>query len=463
MRQKPNVSREQALGSAPIGKLLFKLAAPAIAAQLVNALYNIVDRIYIGQMEPDGDLALTGLGVCFGILMFISALAVLAGMGGGPRASIAMGEGNNDQAEAYLGGSFALLLVMAVASTTVFQIWKEPLLLAFGADETTVGYATEYLSVYLWGSVAVLISMGLNTYITIQGFSTTAMCTTLIGAVINIALDPLFIFVFDMGVRGAALATVIAQVVSALWVLRFLTGKKSVLKLRLRHIRLKPSVIGPIAALGVSPFIMNATESLVSISFNSSLLKYGGTAAVGAMTICASVMQVVWLPSQGLSQGAQPIIGYNFGAGNFDRVRKAFQLQILSLMVYMVTAVLFVELFPGVLVSLFNNDPTLTALARWAVRIYMSGMAIFWLQIACQQGFVALGQAKASLFFALLRKVILLIPLIFILPHIFSNQVLGVLIAEPIADVASALTCGAVFFWRLPKIIKQRQETLSGQ
>ena len=463
MTQKPNSSREQALGCAPIGKLLFKLSAPAIVAQVVNALYNIVDRIYIGHMEPDGDLALTGLGVCFGIIMFISALAALAGMGGGPRASIAMGEGDNDKAESYLGGSFTLLLVMAAVATAVFQIWKEPLLLAFGADESTVGYATEYLSVYLWGSIAVLISLGLNTYITIQGFSTTAMCTTLIGAVINIVLDPVFIFAFDMGVKGAALATVIAQVVSALWVLRFLTGKKSILKLRLRHMRLKPAVIGPIAALGVSPFIMQATESLVSISFNASLLKYGGTAAVGAMTICSSVMQVVWLPSQGLSQGAQPIISYNFGAGDFDRVKKAFRLLALSLMVYMVAATLFVELFPGVLVALFNDDPALTATARWAVRIYMSGMAIFWLQSACQQSFVALGQAKVSLFFALFRKVILLIPLIFILPHIFSDQVLGVLMAEPIADVVSALTCGAVFFWRLPKIIKKRQEQMSAQ
>lgn len=456
-------SREQLLGSAPIGKLLLKLSAPAIVAQVVNALYNIVDRIYIGHMEPDGDLALTGLGVCFAIIMFISALAALAGMGGGPRASIAMGEGNTDKAEAYLGGSFTLLLVMAVLATGVFQIWKEPLLLAFGADETTITYATDYLSVYLWGSVFVLISLGLNTYITIQGYSTIAMCTTLIGAVVNIALDPLFIFAFDMGVRGAALATVIAQAVSALWVLRFLVGKKSLLKLRLRHLRLRPSIIGPIAALGVSPFIMQSTESLVSISFNASMLKYGGTAAVGAMTICSSVMQVVWLPSQGLSQGAQPIISYNFGAGNFDRVKKTYRLLALSLMVYLVTAALFVELFPGVLVALFNDDPTLTSIARWAVRIYLSGMFVFWLQSACQQSFVALGQAKVSLFFALFRKIILLIPLIFILPHLFSDQVLGVLIAEPIADVVSALTCGAVFFHRLPKIIRKRQEQLSGQ
>ena len=463
MGNRPLSPREQALGGAPIGKLLFRLSAPAIVAQLVNALYNIVDRIYIGHMEPGGELALTGLGVCFPILMFISALAVLAGMGGGPRASIAMGEGDTRRAEAYLGGSFTLLLVMAAAATAAFQIWKRPLLLAFGADASTVGYAADYLSVYLWGSVAVLISLGLNIYITVQGFSSVAMGTTLIGAVINIALDPLFIFVFGMGVKGAALATVLAQAVSALWVLRFLTGKKTVLRLRLCHLRLKKNIIGPIAALGISPFIMQSTESLVSISFNSSLLKYGGTAAVGAMTICSSVMQVVWLPSQGLTQGAQPIISYNFGAGNFDRVRRAYRLLALSLMVYMVAACLFVELCPGVLVSLFNDDPSLTSLARWAVRIYMSGMSVFWLQSACQQSFVALGQARVSLFFALFRKILLLIPLIFLLPRFFDNRVLGVLMAEPIADVVSALTCGAVFFWKLPRIIERRRQQLSQQ
>jgi len=449
------------LGRDPVGKLLVRLSLPAITAQLVNALYNIVDRIYIGHMEPDGDLALTGLGVCFAIIMFISALAALAGMGGGPRAAIAMGEGDNEKAESYLGGSFTLLVILAVVATAAFQIWKEPLLLAFGADETTIGYATDYLSIYLWGSISVLISLGLNTYITMQGFATTAMCTTLLGAVVNIILDPVFIFGLDMGVKGAALATVIAQTVSALWVLRFLTGKKTILRIRLRHLRLRPAVIGPIVALGVSPFIMQATESLVSISFNASLLKYGGTPAVGAMTICSSVMQLIWLPTQGLSQGAQPIISYNFGAGNFDRVKKAFRLLALSLMVYMVATVLFVELFPGVLVSLFNDEPQLTQIARWALRIYMAGMSVFWLQSACQQSFVALGQAKISLFFALFRKIILLIPLIFVLPLFFGDKVLAVLLAEPVADVISALTCGAVFFYRLPKILKKRAETLA--
>lgn len=452
--------RDQALGSAPIGPLLLRLALPAIAAQLVNALYNIIDRIYIGHMEPGGDLALTGLGVCFSIIMFISALAALAGMGGGPRASIAMGEGNNDRAEAVLGGSTALLLVLAVISTAVFQIWKEPMLLAFGADAGTIGYAADYLSVYLWGSVPVLLSLGLNCFITIQGFAATAMLTTLIGAAVNIALDPVFIFALDMGVRGAALATVIAQTVSALWVLRFLTGPRSILRIRLRHLRLRPAVLGPIVALGVSPFIMQATESLVSISFNTSLLRYGGTTAVGAMTICSSVMQVLWLPSQGLSQGAQPIISYNFGAGSLDRVKKAFRLLALIQMAYLVCMWLLVELFPGIPVALFNDNPALTALARRALRIYFMGMCVFWIQNACQQTFVALGQARVSLFFALFRKVILLIPLIFLLPRLFSDRVFAVLLAEPIADAVSALTCGAVFLCRFPRILSARARAL---
>jgi Na+-driven multidrug efflux pump len=263
-----------------------------------------------------------------------------------------------------------------------------------------------------------------------------------------------------MGVRGAALATVLSQTASALWALAFLTGPKSALRLRLRHLRLRPAVLGPVAALGVSPFIMQATESLVNISFNTSMLKYGGTTAVGAMTICASVMQVFWLPANGLAQGGQPIISYNFGAGSFDRVKKAFRLLLVCELVYLAALWLTVELFPGALVALFNDEPQLAATARWALRIYMMGMAVFWLQSSCQQTFVALGQAKVSLFFALFRKVLLLIPLIFLLPHFFSDQVFAVLLAEPVADTCSALLCGAVFFYRFPRILARRAEEL---
>lgn len=453
-------SRTNDLGRDPIGRLLFRLSLPAILAQLVNALYNIVDRIYIGHMGAEGDLALTGLGVCFPIIMFISALAALAGQGGGPRAAIAMGEGDNSQADAILGGSTALLLSLAVISTVFFQIFKEPLLLAFGATENTIGYAADYLSIYLWGSISVLLSLGLNAFITAQGFSTIAMATVVIGAAVNIALDPVFIFLFRMGVRGAALATILAQTVSAVWVLCFLTGKKSVLRIRRQNLRLDWSVLAPVVALGVSPFIMQATESLVSISFNSSLRSYGGDVAVGAMTICSSVFQVLWLPLHGLGQGAQPLVSYNYGSGALDRVKKTYWRLLLSCCVYSMGVWLFAESFPGLLVSLFNDNPALTSLAVWALRIYLAGMCIFWLQVASQQTFVALGQAKVSLFIAVLRKVILLIPLIFILPHFFENKVFAVLLAEPVADVAAALICGAIFFFRFPRILRRREEEL---
>ena len=448
------------LGKDRLGPLMVRLALPSIVAQIVNALYNIVDRIYIGHMGAEGDMALTGLGVCFPIIMFISALAALGGQGGGPRAAIAMGEGDNERANSILGSSTALLIALAVVATAVFQIWKEPLLLAFGAAENTIGYASDYLSIYLWGSISVLLALGLNSFVTAQGFSTFAMLTVVIGAAINIALDPLFIFVFDMGVRGAALATIIAQTASAVWVVCFLTGKRSLLRIRRKYLRLKKEVLGPIVALGVSPFIMQSTESLVSISFNSSLRTYGGDTAVGAMTICSSVMQVVYLPLQGLAQGAQPIVSYNYGAGNLDRVKKAYRLLLITSGIYALVIWGLSELFPQVWVSIFNDQPELTALAAWALRIYLMGWCVFWVQMACQQTFVALGQAKVSLFMALLRKVILLIPLIFILPHFFQNQVFGVLVAEPVADVAAALICAVTFAVRFPKILRAREREL---
>lgn len=448
------------LGKDRLGSLMVRLALPSIVAQVVNALYNIVDRVYIGHMGMESDLALTGLGVCFPIIMFISALAALAGQGGGPRAAIAMGEGDNRRADSILGSSTALLVVLAVVATAVFQIWKEPLLYVFGATENTIGYAMDYLSIYLWGSISVLISLGLNSFLTAQGFSTFSMLTVVIGAVINIVLDPVFIFGFGMGVQGAALATIIAQTASAVWVLWFLTGKRSVLRIRLRYLRPKKEVLAPIVALGISPFIMQSTESLVSISFNASLRTYGGDTAVGAMTICSSVMQVIYLPLQGLAQGAQPIVSFNYGSGALERVRKTFRLLLAASGIYAAAVWGLSELFPQVWVSIFNDKPELTALAAWALRIYLMGWCVFWVQMACQQTFVALGQAKVSLIMALLRKVILLIPLIFILPHFFADQVFGVLVAEPVADVTAALVCGVVFAIRFPKILRAREQEL---
>jgi len=438
-----------------------KLAVPAVAAQLVNALYNVVDRMYIGHMEEVGDLALTGLGVAFPILMFVSALSALAGIGGGSRAAIRMGEGDLDAAEAILGGCTALLLVMAVGATVVFQLFRQPLLYLFGASENTIPYAEGYLSVYLWGSASVLLSLGLNNFITTQGFALFSMLTVVIGAVCNIALDPVFIFGLGLGVKGAALATILSQTVSALWVLFFLRGKRTALKLRLKYLRLNGKVLLPVAAIGVSPFIMQSTESLVTICFNSSLRRYGGDVFVGAMTIASSVMQVGSMPLHGLAQGAQPITGYNYGAGNFQRVRQVFRLLLGCCLAYTFTVWLLAELFPDAFIALFNDKPELVDVARRTLRVYVAGIFAFGVQSACQQTFVALGQAKVSLFLALLRKIILLIPLIFILPCFLEDKVFAVWLAEPVADVCAAAATGTMFAVRFPRILARRREELS--
>ena len=452
--------RENDLGRDPIGKLLLRLAVPTVTAQLVNALYNIVDRMYIGHIEGVGDLALTGLGVCFPVIMFVSAISALVGMGGGSRAVVRMGEGKEDQANAILGGCFTLLVLLSLVVTVAFQLVKEPMLLLFGATEETIGYAVSYLSIYLWGTIAVELSLGMNFFITAQGFSTVGMATVLIGAVINIVLDPIFIFGFGMGVQGAALATVTAQVVSAVWVVRFLSGKRTKLRLQKQYFRLDFKVLAPVLALGVSPFIMQSTESLVNIAFNSSLKAYGGTPAVGAMTICSSIMQVFYLLFQGLSQGAQPIVGFNYGAGNIDRVKKTFRLLFICSLIFSCSAWAAIELFPQVFVAMFNDKPELVTIAVWSLRIYVAGMFMLGIQNSCQQTFVALGQAKVSLFLALLRKIILLIPLILILPHFFADKVFAVFLAEPAADILAALTTGTIFFFRFPKILARRQQEL---
>lgn len=455
--------RENDLGNDKVSTLLLRLALPAIAAQLVNALYNIVDRMYIGHIEGVGDLAITGLGVCFPVLMFISALSALVGVGGGSQAAIRIGEGREELANQILGSCTLLLLLISVAVTAVLYPIREPMLLLFGATEDTIGFAVDYLTVYLWGTVFVQIALGLNNFISTQGFSTVSMLTVLIGAVVNIFLDYVFIVRFGMGVRGAALATVIAQGVSALWVLRFLTGKRTKLRIQKRLLRLKKEILLPVVAIGVSPFIMQSTESLVSISLNASLKYYGGGSSlyVGAMTIGSSIMQVLCMPFMGLAQGAQPIIGYNYGAGKLQRVKETFKLLLLGSLSLSVLGWALVELFPGFFVAIFNDKPELADTAAWALRIYMGGMFMMGLQFACQNTFVALGQAKISLFLALLRKIILLIPLICILPLILTgNQVFAVYLAEPIADVLAATITGLVFFVRFPRALKRREQQL---
>lgn len=438
-------AKDRKLGSEPVGKLLRNLAAPAITAQLVNMLYNMVDRIYIGHIPDVGTLALTGVGVCMPIIMVISAFAALVSMGGAPRASIQMGRGNDQGASRIMGNCFMLLLILSLALTGIIFFLRKDLLMLFGASENTIGYAADYLGIYALGTLFVQMSLGMNAFITAQGFATTSMLTVLIGALLNTALDPLFIFAFDMGVKGAALATILSQAVSACWVISFLRGKETTLRLERQYFRLTPQVILPCVALGLSPFIMQATESLIAICFNSSLREYGGDIAVGAMTILTSIMQFSMMPLMGLTQGAQPILSYNYGARNAQRVRRTFSLLLRSSALYAAALWLVVMLTPQTLIRLFTPDRELIDFAVWAVRIYMAVSVLFCVQLSCQQTFIALGNAKASLFLAILRKIALLIPLIYLLPQIIPNQLQAVFLAEPIADFIAVCTTGILF------------------
>ena len=435
------MQRENDLGTKPVGKLLWQLALPAIVAQLVNMLYNMVDRMYIGHIPDVGAAALTGLGVTMPVILLVSAFAALVSMGGAPRAAIMMGRNKKDEAERILGNCAAALVVMAVVLTAAILLFGRKALLLFGASSETIGYAWDYLSIYAIGTVAVQLTLGLNAFITTQGFSRVSMMTVMIGAVCNIVLDPVFIFVFGMGVRGAALATILSQTVSAVWVLRFLTGKKTMLRIRPAYLRIEPKVYLPCMALGLAPVVMQFTESILSVSFNSSLLKYGGDLAVGSMTILNSVMQFSLLPLQGLTQGGQPIISFNYGAGNKQRVLSIYKLLLVICLSYSMLIWAAAMIAPQMFAKLFTSDAALIEAVRHNLRIYMGATGLFGLQIACQQTFVSMGDAKTSLFLALLRKVFLLIPLIFILPVFLQNKVDAVLLAEPISDfVAVSVT-----------------------
>lgn len=446
--------KKQDMGSGSIPKLLAQLAIPAVVAQIVNLLYNIVDRIYIGHIPEIGAAALTGVGLFTPILMLINAFAMLAGAGGAPRAAIAMGQKDNEAAEKIMGNCFSILLIFAVVLTGIFYVLAPTLLTLFGASEMTLPYGVEYARIYILGSLFVLIVMGMNPFITTQGFSKISMLTTVIGAVINIVLDPIFIFVFDMGVKGAALATVLSQAVGAVWILRFLTGKKTNLSLRKMNLKLDVKVIVPCLMLGISSFVMLSTESILSISFTSSLSRYGGDIAVGAMTIITSVSQLVLMPLQGICQGGQPIISYNFGARKNDRVKKAFFTEFKVCIIYSVLCWMAIMLIPRVFAGMFTSDTALVEYTTWALRIYMAGIFSLGFQICCQQSFMALGQAKISLFLACLRKIILLIPLIFILPLFMDNKVFAVFLAEPISDIIAAMVTTIAFLSQFNKILK---------
>ena len=444
-KQNTKAASSSALATAPIGRLMLKLSVPMVLAQVVNLLYNVVDRIYIGHIPKIGQLALTGVGICFPVITLIAAFYMLIAQGSASLASIEMGRGDNDKAERYLGGCFMLLVITALVLTAVFELCGEQLLWMFGASEATIGYALPYLRIYVGGSLFVMLAMGLNLYVTAQGFTSYSMRAVLIGAVTNIVLDPIFIFVFQWGVVGAAIATILSQALSAAFVLSFLTGKKTILHLRRERMRVDWAQMKQALLLGLAPFIMQATEAFLNVAFNSSLQEYGGDIAVGAMTVASTVMMMLWLPANGIGQGAQPIISYNYGARDAVRVRKAVRLMFAVLSGYIFLFWALVELFPQAVIRIFNDDPVLLDTATWALRLYLAGVGAFGLQLSSQQVFMATGKARQSLFVAILRKVILLIPLIYILPNFFDDKVFAVFLAEPVADVISITCCTALF------------------
>ena len=443
------------LGQDPIGKLLFRLSLPTVVAQLINMLYNIVDRIYIGHMPGDGSLALTGVGVCMPIILFVSAFAALIAAGGAPRASIFMGQGDNDSAEETMGNCFTLQIIVSLIITIALTAFGRPMLLTFGASENTIGYATDYMRIYALGTAFVQLTLGMNAYITAQGFTRVSMCTVLIGAALNIVLDPLFIFGLGMGVRGAALATVLSQGVSCAWVIAFLHSEKSLIRLTRSRLHVKPAVVLPCIALGAAPFIMQSSESVISVCFNASLLRYGGDIAVGAMTILTSAMQFAMLPLQGISQGAQPITSYNYGARNAGRVRKTYFLLLAVSLTYSLLLWSCLELFPQVFAGIFTSEPELLAFASRVLPVYCGGLGLFGIQIACQMTFVAIGSAVSSIIVAVMRKFVLLLPLIYLMPMIMQDKTLAVYTAEPVADVIAVLFTAVLFFFQFRKALRK--------
>ena len=445
------------LGTESIGKLLIKLSVPAITAQLVNVLYNLVDRAYIGNIPVTGADAIAGIGITMPILVLIMAFSSLFGMGGAPLASMRLGAKDDAGAQKILNNCFAMLVLLALTITLIAQVFAQPILTAFGASPVTLPYALDYLRIYCAGTVFVMITLGMNSFINCQGFSAVGMCTVLIGAVLNIALDPVFIFALNMGVKGAALATVISQGVSCVWVLLFMTGKKTRIRLNIPQMKIDRKVVLRVMALGLSPFVMQSTESLVQIVINTGLAKYSGDLAVASMTIITSIMLVLNMPLQGLGQGAQPIISYNYGAKNMARVKKTFRMLIATTLSISTALCLAVILFPGVFVRIFSTDAELVELTCRVVRIFIAGYFAMGAQFAIQQTFLSVGQAKISIFIALLRKVILLIPLALILPKLFGLGAMGIYLAEPIADFTCASIACILFAVKAKKLFAETE------
>ncbi len=446
---------KEMLGKAPVGRLLFRLALPTVIAQMVNMLYNVVDRIFIGHIPEIGDLALTGVGVCMPLIMIVSAFAALVGSGGAPRASIFLGKREQESAERILGGCFCLQLIVSALLTVSLLIWSENLLLAFGASANTVGFAADYMKIYALGTVFVQMTLGMNAFITAQGYTRVSMLSVVIGAVANLILDPIFIYVFGMGVRGAALATILSQALSCAWVLFFLSSKRSMLRLRRQNLRLSPAVVLPCVALGSATFIMQASESVITVCFNSSLLRYGGDLAVGAMTILMSVMQFAMLPLQGIAQGAQPILSYNYGAKNGERVKRTFFLLLGVCLGYSCLLWGSVMLFPRAFGAMFTTDTALLDFTERVIRVYFGGMLLFGIQIACQMTFVSLGNAPSSVLVAVVRKFVLLLPLIYLIPRLVADKTLGVYIAEPVADVIAVSFTAVLFVFQFRRALRK--------
>lgn len=448
----------QFLGTEPVGKLLLKLAIPTVTAQLINMLYNIVDRVFIGHMPGDGDLALTGIGICFPLIMLISAFAVLVSGGGAPRASIAMGRGDPEEAERILGSCLTLQICISILLTAALLLWNRDFLLAFGGSENTIEYAVSYMNVYAVGTLFVQLTISMNFYITAQGFAKTSMLTVLIGAVCNIILDPILIFGLNMGVRGAAVATVVSQGISCAWVMAFLCGPKTILRVKPNNLRMRKAILFPCLALGLSPFVMQASESVIFVCFNASLLQYGGDLAVGAMTILTSVMQFALLPIQGVAQGAQPITSYNYGAQNPERVKAVVFLLIKVCLTYSLILWGLIMVFPRAFAGMFTPDPTLLDFTAKALRIYCGGLGIFGLQLACQMTFVAIGYAKSSILVAIVRKFILLLPLIYLMPCLLADKTMAVYTAEPVADLIAVTFTVILFGVQFRKTIRKLED-----
>ncbi|MBE5976064.1 MATE family efflux transporter [Lacrimispora xylanisolvens] len=420
---------------------IMKLAVPMTFAQLINVLYNIIDRIYIGRIAEDATLALTGLGLCLPIISMVIAFANLFGMGGAPLCSIERGRGNNEEAEKIMGNSFFLLVISGIILTALGLFFKKPMLYLFGASDNTYPFANQYISIYLIGNIFVMIGLGMNSFINSQGFGTIGMVTVLVGAAANIVLDPIFIFALDMGVRGAALATIISQFLSALWIVLFLRGKKTILRLKFSTLRLKKHRVQAITALGMSGFTMSITNSLVQIMYNSSLQRYGGDLYVGIMTVINSVREVISMPVHGLTNGSQPVMGFNYGAGEYKRVKQA--IKFISVVAIIYTTVMWglVHIFPEFFIRIFNQDGQLLEAGIPSMRIYYFGFFFMSLQFAGQSVFVALGKARRAVFFSIFRKVVIVVPLILFLPVIMGNGVDGVLMAEPVSNLIGGGAC----------------------